>query len=609
MNTSDYSNYRYWINDVKDDADKELFNEIITCIDTESYRSAAVMIWVLCAESLQKRLKQLAQNNKSIKKDLKTWNKDKNEAELLKLCKKHDMISESDCNHLNLIRKARNRYAHPNNVTPEKERVLAYLFFALNSVLSKSSQYSYLEAKNLLNLLLSDPIQLGNKNTLQIRSYARNLISKLNPNIHEPILKLLFKLTEKLFNDFNVEKQKCIDIGLILIKELILADNEIIDESKCSEFLNNSKITSCNVFSEIEIWELIDENTRYKTFKYSSNFESEIFSEIDFITTFHKLNENDLLDTNLKEDFNKILDETPIDLVLNCDISTETKFEKIINNFKSYDWYIQNPTAKLVRQINLNQFNDKQLEIIGRNLLQAADGGSRGSKTSIEYILRNYNNNIPKSLIKGIAFEVFVNEKNEFRLKENYFRKIIIAISRDEFHSIYNELLDAIKNSNAKNNRFYQFTESIRKLQLVNEKLKMDKIDKIIKTIEKSRCKSIKKIIYENPEEILNFNSSEDIAPHVFKCLDESQRMIFKNLFYEDAIKFVTFFSISSQSIGTRRYKHLNVKFDLIKDFIDINELETVVKESVNDGNTPEQESFFKLFSENLKEYSSSNKK
>lgn len=603
MNTSDYSNYRYWINDVKDDADKELFNEIITCIDTESYRSAAVMIWVLCAESLQKRLKQLAQNNKSIKKDLKTWNKDKNEAELLKLCKKHDLISESDCNHLNLIRKARNRYAHPNNVAPEKERVLAYLFFALNSVLSKSSQYSYLEAKNLLNLLLSDPIQLGNKNTLQIRSYARNLISKLNPNIHEPILKLLFKLTEKLFNDFNVEKQKCIDIGLILIKELILADNEIIDESKCSEFLNNSKITSCNVFSEIEIWELIDENTRYKTFKYSSNFESEIFSEIDFITTFHKLNENDLLDTNLKEDFNKILDETPIDLVLNCDISTETKFEKIINNFKSYDWYIQNPTAKLVRQINLNQFNDKQLEIIGRNLLQAADGGSRGSKTSIEYILRNYNNNIPKSLIKGIAFEVFVNEKNEFRLKENYFRKIIIAISRDEFHSIYNELLDAIKNSNAKNNRFYQFTESIRKLQLVNDKLKMDKIDKIIKTIEKSRCKSIKKIIYENPEEILNFNSSEDIAPHVFKCLDESQRMIFKNLFYEDAIKFVTFFSISSQSIGTRRYKHLNVKFDLIKDFIDINELETVVKENMDNNPTPEKESFFKLFFENLENY------
>lgn len=603
MNTSDYSNYKYWINDVKDDADKELFNEIITCIDTESYRSATVMIWVLCAESLQKRLKQLSQNNKSIKKDLKTWNKEKNEAELLKLCKKHDLISDSDCNHLNLIRKARNKYAHPNNVAPEKNQVLAYLFFALNSVLSKSSQYSFLEARNLLKLLLSDPIQLGNKNTIQIRSYSRNLISKLNPNIHEPILKLLFDITEKLFNDFDVEKQKCIDIGLILIKELILADNELIDESKCSEFLNNSKITSCNVFSEIEIWELIDENTRYKTFKYSSNFESEIFSEIDFITTFHKLIENDLLDTNLKKDFNKILGETPIDLVLNCEISTETKFEKIINNFKSYDWHIQNPTAKLVRQINLNQFNDKQLEIIGRNLLQAADGGSRGSKTSIEYILRNYNNNIPKSLIKGIAFEVFVNEKNEFRLKENYFRKIIIAISRDEFRSIYNELLDAIKNSNAKNNRFYQFTESIRKLQLVNEKLKMDKIDKIIKTIEKSRCKSIKKIIYENPEEILNFNSSEDIAPHVFKCLDESQRMIFKNLFYEDAIKFVTFFSISSQSIGTRRYKHLNVKFDLIKDFIDINELETVVKENMDNNPTPEKESFFKLFFENLENY------
>ena len=133
MNQNEFSNYNYWINDVKDNNDKELFNEIVKCIDSESYRSASIMIWILCAESLEKKLKQFSQNNSQLTNDLKQWQKDKNEAELLKLCKNYDLINDIDYNHLNTIRKARNTYAHPNNIAPKKNEVLAYLFFALNA--------------------------------------------------------------------------------------------------------------------------------------------------------------------------------------------------------------------------------------------------------------------------------------------------------------------------------------------------------------------------------------------------------------------------------------------------------------------------------------------
>lgn len=602
----DFSNYKYWINDVKDSNDKELFNEIISCIDSKSYRSASIMIWILCAESLHKKLNQLSQNNGQLVNDLKTWEEnDKNESDLLDLCKKYDLINNMDYNHLNIIREARNTYAHPNFVAPEKNEVLFYLFFALNSVLSKSSQYSFLESKNLLELLLRDPIQLGNKNLIQIRTYSRNLISKLNPKTYESILKLLFDLTEELFIDFEPDKQKCIDTGLILIRELILVDNELISEEKCGEFLNNSKVTSCNVFSEIEIWKILDSTTRFKVFGYSSNFDDEIFSELDFINKFDKLKENNLLDSVLEEDFNKIIDEFPIDLILNSEISTKRQFDNIIDNFKSYDWHIQNPTAKMIRQLDLSQFNEEQLEIIGRNLLQAANGGSWGSQSTISNFLMIYEKfSELESLIKGIAFEIFVNEKNEFRFKENYYRKIIIAISsREEFQSIYNQLLDKIKNSTVKNNIFYQYGDSIRRLKSVNDKFKINKINKIIKAIEESRCKSIKKIIDENPEQILTIKFSEDIAPHVFECLNESQLNKFKNLIKEDVIGFVTFFSSYSQSIGTRRYRNLNVDFDLIKEFVDLKDLEELVKENLNGNLSPEKESFVELFFEDLDEY------
>ena len=113
--TSDFSNYHYWINDVKDDNDKELFNEIISCIDSKSYRSASIMIWILCAESLHKKLNQFSQNNSQLVNDLKNWEEnDKNEADLLDLCEKYNLINNMDYNQLNLIREARNDYVHPN---------------------------------------------------------------------------------------------------------------------------------------------------------------------------------------------------------------------------------------------------------------------------------------------------------------------------------------------------------------------------------------------------------------------------------------------------------------------------------------------------------------
>lgn len=606
MEYDDFSNYANWVNDVDDSGDKELFNEIVSCIDSESYRSASIMIWILCAESLYGRLKQLSMGNRKLKDDLINWEEhDKNEADLLDLCKSYDLIDNIDFNHLNSIRDARNTYAHPNYVAPTKNQVLAYLFFALNSVLSKSSKYSYLEAKNLIELLLRDPYQLGNRNNAQIKTYSRNFISKLNSNIHKPILKLLFKLTEEIFEDFEPEKQKCLDIGLILIKELILISSNLINEEICGEFLNTSKVTACHVFSEVEIWRLLDSNTQYKTFMYSSKFEDEILSEIDFLNKFNKLHENELLNQDLIGKFDEILIENSPDIVLNSEISPDMQFNKLIKDLKSYDWYVQNPAAKIIKQLNFNKFSNNQLEIIGRNLLQAAHGGSWESQRTINNLLFIYDNeNVPESIINGIVLEIFVNDDNEFRFKENYFEVIIRKISIDDkFNSIYLHLVDKIKDSFVKNDRFYHYTNSIDCIRFFNRNLRIEKINGIIKAIKESRCNSINKLMYENPDKILEIKPSEYIAPYVFKCLDEVDQNTFGDLVEENVFKFIKFFSDYGYVLNKRKYSHVDINFDLIKQFYGLEGIKNIVQDKMEENISKEDNEFGKIFLEDVEQY------
>ena len=480
--------------------------------------------------------------------------------------------------------------------------ILLILCVAISFDISGLNWFSFLEAKNLIELLLRDPYQLGNKNQRQIKTYSKRLISKLNPTIHKPLLKLTFDLTENLFNNFEPEKQKCIDIGLILIKELLLNDSTLINEIKCNELLNSTKITACNIFSEVEIWKLIDYNTQFKTFKYSSEFDEQIFSEIDFINKFNKINDNNLLDDELKNDFYEILNKNSIELVINSEIPTKLQFKKIIHDLKSYDWFIQNPVAKILNQIDLTRFDDDELKIIGRNLLQAADGRSWECQNTILSCLRLYKNkNIPQSLIKGIALEIFLNDDEKFRFKNNYSLQVIKEIStKKEFIEVYDYLINKIKNSIINNNDFYHYTTSIKELDYIIKEYEIEKINQLIKAIQISRCNSINKIINDNPIALLKIKSKKYIAPHINNCLNENNKKKFINLIYQDIVNFILLFSTFTRKIGTKEYTSLNVNFNLIEEFIDLKIIAQLVKNKTDEKNDLEIKSFCEMFFENL---------
>ena len=279
----EFMNFQELREQINTENDLVLFDEIVKCIKVEAYRSATIIIWISVAESLLYKLEELSNNNHSLVNDLKNFKDNgKNEADLLKLSKKMKLINDLECNELNIIRKARNEFAHPNNHSPPKSDVLSYLNFAVKNVLSRPSTHSYLYYKNLIeNHLLKDPIFLAPFEENKIKQNVFELIKTMNTNYFNSILELLFKLVSELFDNFDINKRNCRNIGLIFIKELLLYNN-FIDKVDCNNLLNNYRKVSCNVFSEKEIWSKLNSDLQFRTFEYSFDFNNRDCPLFDF---------------------------------------------------------------------------------------------------------------------------------------------------------------------------------------------------------------------------------------------------------------------------------------------------------------------------------------
>lgn len=578
MGALEYSSYKIWKKDVVDKDDGILFDEIIICIDNGAYRSASVMIWNLCVQSLIKKIEILSEHNKKLRHEFYKWKNKKNETDFLELCEKFDLIDEMGFNQLDLIRNARNKYAHPNNISPAKNEVLSYLFFALNTVLSKSAKFSYVHAKTIFeSKLFTDPYYLGNKNENQIKHYAIDFINRIDKNSYKSILKLLFEITEGLFED--IEKERCLNIALIFIKQLLLIDANLIDENSCNYFLDNYKKTSCNIFTESEFWIELYSNSKFRVFNYSFDFKNNIFSEIDFLNKFYPLYEKNLLNNDFKNKIDEMINNISLELVFNSSLPLIIKFNRLIYDFKSYDFYTQNPAAKLLKTLDLSKFDDNQLEELGRNLYQSADGGSWESKSTIDYYLNNFDGDSKEyQLIKGCLLEIFVNEKNEFRFKSSYSIKLLKVIHNDIFECMNLELLETIENSSNEYSKLYRYSNALLTLNNWIKKSWIPNVEDIIIHIEIARDKLINKIVEENPHELINYGSNHEIAIILHCSLTPDNLEKFKNLLYDDLISFIKFFSKTSYRPSRKEYAKIEIKWNLLCNFVDLDDLKDLIE-------------------------------
>jgi hypothetical protein len=108
--------------------------------------------------------------------------------------------------------------------------------------------------------------------------------------------------------------------------------------------------------------------------------------------------------------------------------STGSLFDEIIEDLKSCNYYTQLPALKRLRQIPADQLDDSSLFLLGRNILQTAEGGE-GSAIAImekpDNWLTRFSRADTNHVLNGILFEIYFNSRGLFR--QNNFKNSFIA--------------------------------------------------------------------------------------------------------------------------------------------------------------------------------------
>ena len=99
----------------------------------------------------------------------------------------------------------------------------------------------------------------------------------------------------------------------------------------------------------------------------------------------------------------------------------ETKpSHKIIRGLKSHNWYIQNGALSQLTAASVTRMADDNLFVLGRNIYQAACGGSNAAGAFVHSFLdttSGYPKEKRKALLDGMLFEVFFDPKAKLRSK------------------------------------------------------------------------------------------------------------------------------------------------------------------------------------------------
>jgi Caspase domain len=124
---------------------------------------------------------------------------------------------------------------------------------------------------------------------------------------------------------------------------------------------------------------------------------------------------------------------------------------RTIRSLKSYSWYTQNPALEKLTGEKINGASADTLFVLGRNILQAADGSANAAIGWIRGFrahARGMNSTKRKAILDGILFEIFFDSQGEprKRMKINFFNDVFDLEQYPEFSDSFDFIASALAN-------------------------------------------------------------------------------------------------------------------------------------------------------------------
>lgn len=132
-------------------------------------------------------------------------------------------------------------------------------------------------------------------------------------------------------------------------------------------------------------------------------------------------------------------------------VDNRNNISSIIKELKTNNWYKQQPAIEKIKNINVKAADKNDLFVLGRNILQTADGGENSANEIIDNLqdyLNQYKSNNANHILAGILFEIYFNSNGQFRyerIKSTLLDKVFRIGKNKEFKEAFDFIKSQLK--------------------------------------------------------------------------------------------------------------------------------------------------------------------
>jgi len=373
--------------------DFPLFDEAVKCYKTKAFRMAYIAIWICVAESLRNKISIIAQRDKVADNVLREIEKIETKHTppdrfILDKSKELGILDDPAFLQIDHLLAMRNIYAHPYNIGPIPKEVELAFIQASHKVLSVPALLRKPYIDKLLGNLSSNRHFIDNLEE-KVVQFAQDVIGKIIPTLYPYMLKgLLYYLDEVIRDpDKTIFKYRLVWFTRIFVNQIKPNINE--PEWKLKDKFDDFPLAVTLVFSDINLWGLLSENIQDGILGWLLEPEENIDGKIVSVLTSRENAQQALLlfkkgklTARQQERFLGWIEAKELSFLTLWSIPLELYVDKVISKLSSHNWYDQNPAASCLWNLGPEGMKStpiEKLEVLGRNLFQAADGNSHDS--------------------------------------------------------------------------------------------------------------------------------------------------------------------------------------------------------------------------------------
>ena len=437
--------------DIRSDEDKPLFGEAVVAAKVGALRAAYVMIWLACAESLKRRFREAGQRDNAsgaIAGDIADKESDHKSVDkfVLDKAKEYGFLADSAHTELTHVYDMRCLYGHPYEKAPSAEQVTHAAAAVVTHVLSRPVKLRHSYGERLLASLKSDRNYLDDY-APTVEAFARETITRLDESVYAWFLQKYWKALEAAADDPSMalftRRAEWFSSAFLTSA----GPSAVFSDDDWHGLMAEFPTTVARVCSSKTIFENIGERAQDSVVGVVMQ---RVTVRPSVLCRLEALADEGSLSVRQLERFREFVLSLDINVLRATRLRLSTCFDRIISDLKSYTWPIQNPALGLVDSVEVDQLGrltDAQQTLLGRNVLQAAEGNAYSAKR-ILCLLAQGSTTWPRNVLRGLALECFVNEQGELRFKEKFLSLVLDAIagcSAGDQQSVVDDVISAIE--------------------------------------------------------------------------------------------------------------------------------------------------------------------